>query len=51
MTSFRQIEANQRNALRITGPRSRSGKRRARANSLRHGLGGDTVITVLEDRE
>jgi hypothetical protein len=51
MTSFRQIQANRRNALRSTGPRSRSGKQRARANALRHGLSGETVITVLEDAE
>jgi hypothetical protein len=51
MTSFRQIEANRRNALRSTGPRSRSGKHRARANALRHGLTGETVITMLEDAE
>ncbi len=51
MSSFRRIEANRRNALRSTGPRSRSGKQRARANALRHGLTGETVITVLEDAE
>lgn len=45
------IEANRRNGLRSTGPRSRSGKQRARANALRHGLSGETVITVLEDAE
>jgi hypothetical protein len=36
MTSFRQIEANRRNALRSTGPKH--GKRRTRHNAVRHGL-------------
>ena len=44
------IEANRRNALRSTAC-GRSGKQRARANALRHGLSGETVITVLEDAE
>ena len=38
MASERQITANRRNAMRSTGPRTRSGKARSRANSLRHGL-------------
>ena len=31
-------QANRRNAMQSTGPRTRSGKTRSRANSLRHGL-------------
>jgi hypothetical protein len=50
MTSFRQIEANRRNALRSTGPRTDDGKRQARRNALRHGLTAETVIDGLEDR-
>ena len=38
MTSAAKIAANQRNALRSTGPRSRAGKRRVSQNALRHGL-------------
>ena len=38
MASDRQIAANRRNAMRSTGPRTRAGKARSRANSLRHGL-------------
>jgi hypothetical protein len=38
MASERQIAANQRNARNSTGPRSSSGKRRARQNAFRHGL-------------
>ena len=33
MTSFRQIEANRRNALRSTGPITEEGKRRSRRNA------------------
>jgi hypothetical protein len=51
MTSFRQIEANRRNALRSTGPRTEEGKRQARRNALRHGLTAETVIDGLEDSE
>jgi hypothetical protein len=51
MTSFRQIEANRRNALRSTGPRSEEGKQQSRRNALRHGLTAETVIDGLEDSE
>jgi hypothetical protein len=50
MTSFRQIEANRRNALRSTGPKT-DGKQRSRGNALRHGLTAETVIDGLEDAE
>jgi hypothetical protein len=51
MTSFRQIEANRRNALRSTGPRTEEGKQQSRRNALRHGLTAETVIDGLEDCE
>ena len=51
MTSFRQIEANRRNALRSTGPKTENGKRRSRQNAVRHGLTSETVIVALEDIE
>jgi hypothetical protein len=51
MTSFRQIEANRRNALRSTGPKTEEGKQQSRRNALRHGLTAETVIEGLEDRE
>jgi hypothetical protein len=38
MTTSKQIEANRRNALRSTGPRSQQGKARVAKNALRHGL-------------
>src|SRR3954452_12941474 len=51
MTSFKQIEANRRNARRSTGPTSEQGKLRSRRNAVRHGLTAETVIGALEDAE
>jgi hypothetical protein len=49
MTSFRKIEANRRNALRSTGPKTEEGKRRSRLNAVRHGLTAETAVRHLED--
>src|SRR5262249_4533387 len=51
MTSYRQIEANRRNALKSTGPRTEAGKQQSRRNALRHGLTAETVISAMEDAE
>ena len=51
MISYRQIEANRRNALKSTGPRTEAGKQASRCNAVRHGLTAETVITTLEDAE
>jgi hypothetical protein len=51
MTSFRQIEANRRNARLSTGPVTEEGKKKSRQNALRHGLTAETVIDPLEDAE
>src|SRR5881392_146055 len=51
MTTFKQIEANRRNARRSTGPVSTDGKLRSRRNAVRHGLTAETVIGTLEDAE
>jgi hypothetical protein len=49
MTSFRQIEANRRNARLSTGPTTEEGKRKSRRNAVRHALTAETVIDALED--
>src|SRR5436190_7169968 len=51
MTTYKQIEANRRNARRSTGPITEEGKLRARRNAVRHGLTAETVIGALEDAE
>ena len=51
MTSFRQIEANRRNALKSTGPNTEEGKCQSRRNAIRHGLCAETVIEMVEDTE
>jgi hypothetical protein len=51
MTSLRQIEANRRNALKSTGPKTETGKQQCRCNAVRHGLTAETVIGALEDAE
>jgi len=51
MTTFRQIEANRRNALKSTGPKTVAGKDQSRCNAVRHGLTAETVIGLLEDAE
>jgi hypothetical protein len=51
MSSFRQIEANRRNARLSTGPITEEGKEKSRRNALRHGLTAETVIHALEDAQ
>jgi hypothetical protein len=48
MTSFRQIQANRRNAWKSTGPITEGGKQHSRCNAVRHGLTAETVIGVLD---
>jgi hypothetical protein len=51
MTSFKQFEANRRNARKSTGPSTDQGKQHSRCNAVRHGLTAETVIGALEDAE
>jgi hypothetical protein len=51
MTSSKQIEANRRNSLKSTGPKTKTGKQTSRGNAVRHGLTAETVIGALEDAE
>ena len=51
MISIQRLEANRRNSLRSTGPRTEVGKQRSRTNAVRHGLTAETVVGSLEDAE
>ncbi|MGE9007788.1 hypothetical protein ACO2JO_04340 [Leptospira interrogans] len=42
MATERQLAANRRNAIKSTGPKTSTGKRRASTNSYRHGLSVQT---------
>src|SRR5260370_6936423 len=51
-TSVKQIEANRRNALRSTGPRTPGGKQASRLNAMTHGLrANEVIIPGQEDPE
>jgi hypothetical protein len=49
MTSDKQLEANQANALLSSGP-TEEGKKRSRLNALRHGITGQVTTMTDEDR-
>jgi hypothetical protein len=51
MSSQKQIEANRRNALKSTGPKTGEGKSRASMNSLRHGLTAAQAVLPHEDAD
>ena len=51
MTSEKRLEANRRNALHSTGPKTPEGKARSSQNNLRHGLTGQIALLPHEDRE
>jgi hypothetical protein len=44
MTSQRKIEANRRNSLRSTGPRTAAGKKIASRNAVKHNLWGASYL-------
>jgi hypothetical protein len=49
MTSQRQLEANQANAKRSTGPRTLDGRARSRMNAVKHGLTAKYIVIGDED--
>src|SRR6266567_571477 len=51
MATIKQIEANRRNALQSTGPKTPEGKAAVRLNALRHGLRARTVVLPGEQPE
>src|SRR5258708_7349157 len=51
MTTFRQIEANRRNARKSTGPVTEEGRQSSPCNAVRHGLTAETVMGALEDAQ
>jgi len=51
MATIHQIDANRRNALKSTGPKTSQGKAAVSMNSLRHGLRARTVVLPGENRE
>src|SRR3954464_737048 len=51
MATEKQIEANRRNALQSTGPKTPEGKAAVRLNALRHGLRARTVVLPGEQPE
>jgi hypothetical protein len=51
MTSARKTEANRRNALKSTGPKTPEGKAAVRLNALRHGLLTQQILLPGEDED
>ena len=51
MATIKQIDANRRNALKSTGPRTPEGKAVVALNSLRHGLRARIIVLPGEDRQ
>ena len=51
MTSAKKAEANRRNALKSTGPKTPEGKTAVRLNALTHGLRSEEILLPGEDEE
>ena len=51
MTSDKKAEANRRNALKSTGPKTPEGKAAVHLNALRHGLRSEQILLPGEDQE
>ena len=51
MATEKQVQANRRNALKSTGPKTQTGKAVANKNAMRHGLLARDVVIKGEDPE
>jgi hypothetical protein len=51
MTSEKKAEANRRNALKSTGPKTPEGKAAVRLNALRYGLRAEEILLPGEDEQ
>ena len=51
MATQKQIDANRRNALRSSGPKTDEGKARSSQNALRHGVLSTKAVSHYEDVE
>jgi transposase len=51
MTSDKKAEANRRNALKSTGPKTPDGKAAVRLNALKHGLRSEEILLWGEDED
>ena len=51
MTSDKQVQANRRNALKSTGPKTPQGKDAVRLNANKHGLRSQEVLLPGDDGE
>jgi hypothetical protein len=51
MATIQHIDANRRNSLKSTGPKTAEVKAAVRMNSLRHGLRARTVVLPGENRD
>ena len=49
MATGAQINANQRNANKSTGPRTQDGKSISKLNTVKHGLTAESVVIRGED--
>ena len=51
LTAAQRAEINRRNSTHSTGPKTPSGRDKARRNALKHGLRADTLALPNEDPE